>query len=357
MLTHTHRPPERRASLGLLALFLLLLALCSPVTSAAAVASRAPTGAPDPRVSWAVQPGGADGGAARSQFVYTLRPGTVLRDYVTVLNIGRKPVRLNLYTVDAYNVPEDGAFALRNPEEPKTGVGGWIRLGRQSRIKLAPGKGMRIPFEVAVPENAEPGDHAGAIVAANSRLEKTKNKGDVTFDVRRRVGARMYLRVEGPLVPELSVSKFETDATVPLIPYVTGDGDVAVDWSVTNSGNVRLDPDASIELLGPMGGVIDEVSLDVPELLPGGVLNGTSAFDVLPPYGKLSARMKVTSDEASAEVSRTIWSVPWLPVLLLAVFAAALWLRRRRRRGRWPFASKAPQPVISETDPEPVAVP
>ncbi len=356
MLTHTHRPHHHRAGPGLLLLPLLLLFGLLGLGAPAHADNAFSNGSPDPDVSWAVQPGGANGGADRTQFVYTLRPGTVLRDYVTVINIGRKPLKLNLYTVDAFNVPEDGAFALRNPEEPKTGVGGWIRLGRQSRISLAPGKGMRIPFEVDVPENAQPGDHAGAIVAANTKLEKTKEKGDLTFDVRRRVGARIYLRVEGPLDPALSASQFDVDAKAPLIPHVTGDGHVAVDWSVTNTGNVRLDPDTTIELIGPMGGVVDQVTLEVPEILPGGVITGTSEFDTLPPYGKLSARMNVTAEKTADTVSRTIWSVPWLPILILVLLIVALWLRRRRRRGRWPFASKAPEPVVSDPDPEPVAV-
>lgn len=351
MLTHTHRPSARPL---LAALAALLMALGLFTTSPALAADGKPGSG---KAAWAVQPGGADGGSERSQFVYTLKPGSVLRDYVNVLNTGRKPVVLDLYTVDAFNIPADGGFALRNPEEARTGVGGWVRLGKKSRVRIAPGKGLRVPFEVTVPENAEPGDHAGAIVAANARLERgTKKKGDVAFDVRRRVGARIYLRVEGPLEPGLSVSDFDTTADAPLIPYVTGDGHVAVDWSVTNSGNVRLDPQATLELVGPFG-VVDEIDIEVPELLPGGVMTGTSELAQLPPYGKLSARLVVSADEADDSASHTLWSVPWLPLLALGLLAGAWWLRRRHRKGRWPFGSRPAAPVVSETDPEPVAVP
>lgn len=355
MLTHAHRPTARAAvRTALVTSLLLAVALLAPAPATAS-ATAAPMEPGRDKASWAVKPGGENGGSERSQFVYTLRPGSVLRDYVNVINTGRKPVMLDLYTVDAFNVPEDGGFALRMPEEPRTGVGGWVRLGKKSRVRLQPREGLRIPFEISVPENAQPGDHAGAIVAANARLESGNKKGDLTFDVRRRVGARIYLRVEGALEPGLSVSDFEAAGSAPLVPYVTGAGKVAVDWEVTNTGNVRLDPSATVELVGPLG-VVASVNVPVPELLPGGVLTGTSEFDSLPPYGKLSARMVVQAEDAEDTVSQTVWSVPWLPLLVLALLLSAWWLRRRRRTHRWPFRSRAAASVISETEPEPAAV-
>ncbi|UUZ61369.1 COG1470 family protein [Nocardioides sp. B-3] len=359
MLTHTHRPTARplptslpaAVRTALITSLLMAVALLAPASATAA-----PMEPGRDKASRAVRPGGEDGGSERSQFVYTLRPGSVLRDYINVINTGRKPVMLDLYTVDAFNVPEDGGFALRMPEEARTGVGGWVRLGKKSRIRLQPRKGLRIPFEISVPENAQPGDHAGAIVAANARLESGNKKGDLTFDVRRRVGVRIYLRVEGALEPGLSVSNFEAAGSAPLIPYVTGDGKVAVDWEITNTGNVRLDPSATVELVGPLGDVVKGIDVAVPELLPGGVLTGTSEFDVLPPYGKLSARMVVEAEDAEDTVSQTLWSVPRLPLLVLALLLSARWLRRRRRTHRWPFRSRAAASVISETEPEPAAV-
>ncbi|QIK75107.1 hypothetical protein [Nocardioides piscis] len=101
---------------------------------------------------------------------------------------------------------------------------------------------------------------------------------------------------------------------------------------------------------------MDDVAVDVPELLPGGVLSGTTELDSLPPYGKLSARMTVSAEDAGAEVSRTVWSVPWLPMLLLALAASAWWARRRHLGGRWFFSSRAQSAVVPDSEPEPIAV-
>lgn len=357
MLSHAPRPlhlPTWLAALLLLA-FLVGAAPAAHADLSDAVLRNADKGGG--KASWAVQPGGSDAGTARSNFVYTLRPGTVLRDYVNVLNTGKKPVRLDLYAVDAFNVAKGGGFALHDPEEARTGVGGWVRLARTIPNTVMPGKGMRIPFEIVVPENAEPGDHAGAVVAANRQLEKANAKGDLLYQVRRRVGARIYVRVEGPLDPGLTVSQFDVTSETPLIPYATGRGQVSVDWSVTNNGNVRIDPQAVVELVGPFGGVLDEVEVEIPEILPGSIVTGTSVFDELPPYVKLSARMKVTSDEADADVSRTVWSVPWLPMLVLVLLAVTWWLRRRHRKDRWPFGRRTAAEVDSETEAEPISVP
>jgi hypothetical protein len=71
----------------------------------------------------------------------------------------------------AYNTSEDAAFALGNPEDPEEGVGAWIRTG-VAEYTIAPGMAAEIPFELTVLEDATPGDHAGAILAAKVDLEE-----------------------------------------------------------------------------------------------------------------------------------------------------------------------------------------
>lgn len=330
-----HAPgPGRLLSTAGLVLATLLTAL-GLVAGAASPLAQA--GEPEkPRASWAVQPSGDNGGAARSHFVYTLRPGTTLRDTVAITNTGRRPVTVDLYSHDAYLTGEEGAFALRTPDEPRTGVGAWVVLGKKTRHVLKPGRGVRVPFEIQVPANAEPGDHAGAILAASTKAERSGGNGALGFDVRRRVGARIYLRVEGPLTPELGVAAFDVEGDPALLPYLTGDGEVAVDYEITNTGNVRMTPEASLELTGPFGVVVDRIPVELPEMLPGSSIARTAVFDTLPPWGMLEARLVVEGPDASATSSARVWSVPWLPALILVLLALAWWARRRYRAGRLP---------------------
>lgn len=297
------------------------------------MASAADEPAP-PKGSWSVQPGGTGGGQARSSFVYTMRPGTVLRDVVRVANTGRRPVTLDLYPADAYLTGEEGAFAVRNRDEPRTNVSRWVRLGGKKRHTIRPGKGLEIPFELRVPRNAEPGDHTGALIAAGTRIEDGGGEGPLGFDVRRRVGARIYLRVEGPLDPQLAVASFSATGDPDVMPLVGGDGRTTVAYEITNPGNIRIAPEARLELRGPFGNLVSSQPVELPELLPGSTITRTATFDSLPAWGRLTAELVVTSEEVSTSASAAVWSVPWAPALVVVLLLGAWWLRRRRRHGR-----------------------
>ncbi|HET6952201.1 MAG TPA: DUF916 domain-containing protein [Acidimicrobiales bacterium] len=304
------------------------------------------TPADDERPTWAVEPAGTAGLAERTYFIYTLPPGARLVDTVAVSNLDAEPLTVAIYPADAYNTSKDGAFALRNAEDPKVGVGGWIRLGVQERT-IPPQTRAEIPFELTVPNDAEPGDHAGALLAAKVELEAGGGGDGVDVQLRRRVGARIYVRVEGPLDPALSVTRLAIDDHQPIVPFVTGAGGVDVNYTVTNTGNVRLAPTAHVELVGPFGMTVHRSEAEtLPELLPGGSVDRHVKLEELPPLGRLSLRVIVTSDEADTRSSHTIWAVPWVWLAVVALILARWQWRRRRRR-------RAEQADVSAPEPQP----
>jgi hypothetical protein len=228
-----------------------------------------------------------------------------LVDTVAVTNVDPTPLTVAIYPVDAYNTSADGALALRIPEHTTVGVGGWIRIG-VSEYTIPPGTRIEVPFELTVPLDGESGDHAGAVVAANVALEEAGGTEGLEVRLRRRVGARVYVRVEGPLDPALSVTRLAVDDDQALVPYATGRGRVGVDYTVTNTGNVRMAPRARVELVGPFGLTVHETKVEsLPELLPGGSVDRHADIDGLPPLGRLSVRVIVTAEDANARTTRT----------------------------------------------------
>lgn len=74
------------------------------------------------------------------------------------------------------------------------------------RHLTAPARGsVTVPFTLGVPERAESGDHPGGLVALDERIDT--GDGSLAVGVRRAVGARVYLRVNGPTVPALAVER------------------------------------------------------------------------------------------------------------------------------------------------------
>ncbi|MFB7508490.1 WxL protein peptidoglycan domain-containing protein, partial [Streptomyces broussonetiae] len=119
--------------------------------------------------SWSVYPV-ASKVAARPYFYLSADPGQTLTDKVAVANKTGSPLTFRLYAADAYNTARDGGFAVRGPTERMRGVGAWARPA-QSRITVPAHRTVTVPFTLHVPDGAGPGDHPGALVALDERVD------------------------------------------------------------------------------------------------------------------------------------------------------------------------------------------
>lgn len=314
-----------------------LLVLVGIVISVLAVTAGA-SGASD-NGSWSVDPGGRSGPGARNFFNYTLKPEQAFQDTVTVANLSDAPLTLDLYPTDAYNTSLDAGFALLAADEEPTDAGSWIQLATQ-QITLKAGTQAEVPFQITIPRGAEPGDHAAGIVAQNTETESEINAEGVGIEVRRRVAARVYVRVDGPLQPQLQVTQVEVEHHSAIFPPLTGGGEAVIAYEIRNTGNTRLAPTAELVVKGFLGRTIIRFEpRELNELLPGSSLIITERFENLPPLDRLTAQVSITGSDAQggdpvvAKGSRGFWVVSW------AVFAALLlvgplfmgWRRVRRR--------------------------
>ncbi|MEU6670708.1 DUF916 domain-containing protein [Streptomyces sp. NPDC046727] len=284
--------------------------------------------------SWSVYPVASEI-AARPYFTLSAEPGQTLTDKVAVQNRTGSPLTFRLYAADAYNTARDGGFAVRTLKERMRGVGAWAKPAK-SRITVPGHRTVTVPFTLRVPEDAEPGDHPGAVVALDERVDP--GSGRLALGVQRAVGARVYLRVGGPALPALSVGQVHISHHQPLIPGL-GDSTATISYTLRNTGNVTLSPEVELTARGLFGrALLDRKLTRVPaELLPGQKVRLTETWRGAPQFDRsdvtLTARAQGTREAASA----SFLALPWLPVAL--VFAAgvatgALLLRARRVRAR-----------------------
>ena len=287
--------------------------------------------APAGDFSWSVQPSGPQGPTGRDYFTYTAAPGQQIRDTVGITNRSDRKLTFRLYSTDAFNT-EDGSFALLTADRQSTDLGSWISL-EKSTLTVKPGKRVDVPFTLKVPANATPGDHTGGVLAAVTQQETTA--GGQNLNVDRRVAARVYLRVNGPLTSSLQVDRISTGDTGPVL----GKRTVKVTYRVRNTGNVRLSGDARVYVRGPLDwpqGTPAE--REVPELLPGSSYTFTDSVSGVLPAVRLQAAVRITpsdpdrvSPSKPSLTTRTaaFWMVPWAGLGVLALFL--LLLARRRR--------------------------
>jgi uncharacterized membrane protein len=330
-------PPRRRARVWLVAAALAIsaVALAAPASGVTPSAARAQQTTADEVNSWSLSPSGADPGqpGARPNLSYSLAPGATVEDSVVLRNYSNVQLTFRVYATDAFN-NETGDFSLLDGNTAPKDVGSWVKVSQES-ITLAPDTGIDIPITIQVPADAQPGDHSGAILAS-SRTAAADGSRQVLLD--RRVGSRLYLRVDGKVNPGLVVEDLKTSYDANVNPL---GGDLDVSYTVRNAGNIRLGARQEVEINDLLGTVETRKGKDISQLLPGNSLTFHQHFSGIAATIRVSADVKITpvaiagadvAPQPSTTRTAHTWAIPWSLLLLLAVLAAVVWVLRRQRR-------------------------
>lgn len=304
----------------------------------ASVPLATPAPPPDNSFRWSVQPIGQAGVPGRSYLVHDLAPGTRLDDGVRITNYTEQPMTFTVYGTDAFTT-NDGSFSLLPAENRPAGAGTWITPA-QGTVTVAPGAGVDVPVTITVPADAEPGDHAAGVIASVATVQADASGRLVQVD--RRIAARAYFRVAGPLHPGLQIDDVRISYDNPGNPF-PGAG-ATVTYRVRNTGNARVSAQAEVKVEGPLGWQLGGPTREnVTELLPGAELTRSAHFDGVFPAGQLTASVTVRAGQAPqgaavppTATTRTasVWAVPWALVAALLALAVAIAVVLRLRPGR-----------------------
>lgn len=293
-------------------------------------------------LTWSVQPATAKGLDTRPNITRTVSRGQRVVDFVAVSNYSTKPLTLNLYATDAFNT-DKGEFSLLPSATKPTDVGTWIKLKKKKLTVPARSK-TNVPFSIAVPADAMPGDHTGGIVASLVTTARTTDTTKVALE--QRAGTRVYLRVTGETDPALVVTDVTTTYEASAGP--ASGGVAVVTYTARNTGNTRLTGRRTVEVAGPLGLARATAPASVlPDLLPGEQATFTERIDGVRPLVRLTADVTIepvlagsASEIAEATGSAGTWAVSWILLAVVVLAALLTWfaLRRRSRRKTEPSA-------------------
>ncbi|MEV4557260.1 hypothetical protein AB0K51_09700 [Kitasatospora sp. NPDC049285] len=337
----------RRWLLALLPALLLLLG----GQPAHAAPRTAPADAPQAQ-TFGIQPATATDPDGRGNFGYSATPGAVVKDHVAVWNYGDQPLTLRLYPADAFNT-DSGGYDVLPEGKPSTQAGAWLRTAVSS-LELPARSRQIVPFTLAVPRDATPGDHAAGIVVALRQESKDANGNAVSVD--QRVGTRVNIRVSGDLRAELSVQDARAVYHPSLNPFA--EGRTTLTYTVRNTGNVRLGGKQTVRVTNAFGSIANGAApADLQELLPGSGV--TYRVQVSGAYPTLWSTAGITIDpmavngDRDPKLSSTVYkhryaTIPWtVLVLLVLVVGLGLAIRQARRRNRRLAALRPPvHPVV-----------
>lgn len=317
-----------RSRLARGARLLLVAALLPALTSGLIVLGSGEPAAAANNGLYSIQPATISGQNPREFFNYLLNPNATVTDAVTVTNLTNQSIAFALYTADAINA-QGGGFDILPNHDPKRTVGSWITLS-DSLFTLPPHTLANVPFTLKVPSTITPGDYAGGIVlqTVNPMVEK---RGNVTFDVFNDVGARVYVRIAGPLHPGLAVSKLSVK-TSGWEGLVGGPIDAKVSYTITNTGNQILNPTTKLSLSPLLGSAVTIPPRVFSSLLPHN--SATVSYEIKnnEAFLRLAASLTVSSGAGTTTAGTTAWIIPWLLILALVLIILGLWWWRRRRR-------------------------
>ncbi|MFN3865738.1 MAG: hypothetical protein ACK4MD_03385 [Demequina sp.] len=292
--------------------------------------------------TWALQPATEEGPDDRVSLRHVIAGGDEATDMVAVTNFGDRPATFAIYAADGA-VAADGNFDLIPSDQESVGGGAWVTIQDVEDSVARDGGGIIIdvpadstavvPVEIRVPDNATPGDHPAGIVA-----ELVSGSGG-GVQLASRVGVRLHLRVAGDIVAELVPEGITTAYRPSWNPFSRGT--LTIDYTVANSGNVRLGSESVGSAAGPWGTASAQAEVSVREVLPGEAVAATIEIPVAPlfrTWGDITATPLVVGED-DVEVALTpstvefkVWTIPWSQLVLMLVLVGAFFAVRALRR-------------------------
>lgn len=292
-------------------------------------------------LGWTLEPASATGvPTQRSFFDYSLSPGDAIQDFLRLSNTGDHARTFQIYAADAYTT-DQGGFALHLRNEGRTGVGAWVSLPFTTRT-VAAGTAVTFPFQLGVPHDASPGDWAGGVVAIATDGSTTPSTSGVRIE--QGVAARVYVRVRGPLHAALTVTDIRTRTTGGTWAPLGAPGRMTVTYRVVNSGNVRMNGRATIDIADAFGHVVKTIGpRRLPDLLPHESTDVSETWTGLPLFGfRYRTRVVLDAPDIHSVAEATpVWhaSTPSFAAVALTIAGVSYLLvhlahtmSRRRRR-------------------------
>jgi hypothetical protein len=321
------------------------------VAGAATVPSPPTTGGANTNFQFSAEPYAAPGSQQRSYLAYELQPGHHLLDQIVILNKSAAPESFLVYPEDATNIPGTGGFGFQSRTQMhNTAIGLWTTVGTTS-LTVPSGKEVVVTFEVAVPANATPGDHVGAVVVEELHSAAQQHSRLGLNEVLR-IAVPMYVHVVGNVHPGLTIESITVVHQSPIFPYLQS-AKIAVQVELVNTGDDIVDPKSvSVSITGLIGGTIHSYTVHqtgaaqskanpLPkEMLPGAKFSLTELWAGIPPFDPLTVHVNARGIDPTTTLpvttagSKTFWYFPWLLVLVILLLIALFVLWRRLRRAR-----------------------
>lgn len=196
----------------------------------------------------------------KSYFVFSSKPGQVVKSSIRVTNTGTAMGTASLYPVDATTGQTSGAVYL-NQNDPRSDVGAWITLSTP-QVTLKPGQSTIVAFQTHVPSTVRAGQHLGGIVAENLTQNggsQTQGNSPFHINVKSLRIIAVQVNLPGVLIEQLAATGVQAGGS---------NGYQQLFIGLSNTGNVMLKPAGTLQIANAQGRVVKKLALNLDTFLP-----------------------------------------------------------------------------------------
>jgi len=227
----------------------------------------------------------------QSWYSFEKKPGETVDDVAVIKNLGDQPVKAHVYAVDATS-NESGSFILKLENEPRSQIGKWTTINSNDTVNVPPRGSVEVPFQIKIPDNLTPGQYFGGIVLEEVNdspgpldiAQAADQNGQIicctNVLIKTRIGLRIYLTIPGTVKENLNWLDFNT---------LQNKTSTSFQFKIENTGNVALEPEATVEIFDSFGNQVDRFQKSLGESLPGTTITPMISWDQRPIVGSFTA--------------------------------------------------------------------
>lgn len=210
---------------------------------------------------------------------------------------------------------EKGPYSLKDYVHPEI-----------NEIVLSHGQRLRLPVEVAIPEDAQPGGLYGAVLISAINIEgeegDTQEKAAGQMKLVTQLASLFFVRVKGDVLENGFMKDFKT------INSFYENSPVSFSVLYENNGSVHMSPYGIIEIKNMLGKKIDELQVDPWFVMPDSVRAREIKWNKDLLFGRYTAVISMNRgyQDIIDTKSFSFWVIPWRIILIgFVVLILIIW--------------------------------
>jgi hypothetical protein len=190
-------------------------------------------------------------------FDINARPGETLTNIIKIENTSSVPLTIIARPENFVAYGEGGQVAITE-EQSTFAISKWITIDN-ARQTIPGGSFALFSYQIAIPQNAEPGSHYGAVVFS-TEAGKTQGSGAA---LTQQIGSLILLKLPGNTFEKATLEYFKPSS------QVFTSKNMSFNALVSNEGNVHIKPYGYITITNLFGQKVKTIEIKGKNILPG----------------------------------------------------------------------------------------